>query len=320
MNGVILDYQTLNPHELHMEELRSLPLQWTFHDKTSPEQLQERIQSANILLTNKVVIDRRTIEENPQIKMILILATGTNNVDLEAAKEHGIPVSNISGYSTESVAQQVFASLLSLERNLHRYRLSMEAGEWSKSPFFCHQPYPIRDLTGLKIGLIGYGTIAQRVHELANAFGMEVLISQSLIPSKKAKEGRIPLNELLSESDVVSLHCPLSEYSRNLIGKEEFEMMKDSAVLINMARGGIVDENALYHALKNKEIAGAVTDVLTTEPPPADHILLREPMHNLIVTPHIAWASVQARQILVDQAVEIVDSFLNGKLMNQVNG
>src|SRR5690625_4648663 len=148
MNGVILDYQTLNPHELHMEELRSLPLQWTFHDKTSPEQLQERIQSANILLTNKVVIDRRTIEENPQIKMILILATGTNNVDLEAAKEHGIPVSNISGYSTESVAQQVFASLLSLERNLHRYRLSTEAGGWSKSPLFCHQPDTIRDLTG----------------------------------------------------------------------------------------------------------------------------------------------------------------------------
>lgn len=320
MNGVILDYQTLNPNELNMEELGSLPLQWTFHDKTSPEQLQERIQSANILLTNKVVINRRTIEENPQIKMILILATGTNNVDLEAAKEAGIPVSNISGYSTESVAQQVFASLLSLERNLYRYRLSMDAGEWSKSPFFCHQPYPIRDLSGLKMGLIGYGTIAQRVHELAEAFGMEVLISQSLVPSNRAKEGRIPITDLLRESDVISLHCPLSEYSRNLLGKEEFGMMKDSAMLINMARGGIVDESALYHALKNKEIAGAVTDVLTTEPPPADHILLREPMHNLIITPHIAWASLQARQILVNQAVQVIESFLNGKMMNQVNG
>src|SRR5690625_1824998 len=192
-----------------MEVLRSLPLQWTVDDITSPEQLHERIQSANILITNKVVIDRRTIEENPQIKMILILATGTNNVDLEAAKEHGIPVSNISGYSTESVAQQVFASLLSLERNLHRYRLSMEAGEWSKSPFFCHQPYPIRDLTGLKIGLIGYGTIAQRVHELAEAVGMEVLISESLVPSSKQQDGRTPLPELFRKSDVIILHCPI---------------------------------------------------------------------------------------------------------------
>lgn len=319
MNGVILDYQTLNPHELNMERLKSLPVQWTIHDKTSADLTQERISDAQIILTNKVVIDRSAIEANPQIKMILILATGTNNVDLEAAKEAGIPVSNISGYSTESVAQHAFAALLNLERNLYRYRLSMDAGEWSESPFFCHQPYPIRDLTGLTMGLIGYGTIARRVHELADAFGMSVLISESLVPSNRKQDDRVPLQELLRQSDVVSLHSPLSEYSRNLIGEEEFAMMKNSAILINMARGGIVDEPALYHAVKNNEIGGAVTDVLTTEPPPADHILLREPMHNLIITPHVAWASEQARQILVDQAADVIDGFLNGKVINQVN-
>ena len=320
MNGVILDYQTLNPHELNMEGLKSLPVQWTLYNETSSDLIQDRIKDANLILTNKVVIDRKIIEANPQIKMILILATGTNNVDLKAAKEAGIPVSNISGYSTESVAQHVFATLLNLERNLYRYRLSMDAGEWSQSPFFCHQPYPIRDLTGLTVGLIGYGTIAQRVHELADAFGMNVLISESLVPSNKKQEGRTPLAELLKQSDVVSLHCPLSEYSRNLIGEDEFALMKNSVIVINMARGGIVDEEALYHALKNNEIGGAVTDVLSTEPPPADHILLREPMPNLIITPHVAWASVQARQILVDQAVDVINGFLSGEIINQVNG
>jgi len=318
MKAVILDYETLSPDDLNLSALWDLPFNWVRFDTTSAEQTANRISDAEVILTNKVVLDRQLLSENPQIKYIVILATGTNNVDLNAASEFGIPVSNIVGYSTESVAQHTFAVLLSLKRKLTEYRASVDSGEWSASPFFCLPVHSIQDLCGQTLGIIGYGTIGKRVHELAEAFGMNILISESLVPGSSNSENRTDLETLYKESDVISLHCPLSEYSKNLIGKKELAIMKQSAILLNMARGGIVNEDELFSALKSGEIAGAATDVMTEEPPSEDHILLKEKLPNLLITPHVAWASRQARQNLINQLGELLQGFLDGEIMNRV--
>jgi glycerate dehydrogenase len=318
MKAVILDYETLTPSDLDLSNLWNLPFDWVRFDTTSAKQTAERISSAEIVLTNKVVLDRELLSNNPQIKYIVILATGTNNVNLEAASELGIPVSNIVGYSTESVAQHTFATLLNLQRKLSEYRTSVDIGEWSASPFFCLPVHSISDLSGQTMGIIGYGSIGKRVHELAEAFGMNVLISESLVPGSSPSEERIDLKTLYRESDVISLHCPLSEYSKNLIGKKELSIMKSNAILLNMARGGVVNESDLFSALKNGEIAGSATDVLTEEPPSKDHIFLKEQLPNLLITPHVAWASRQARQNLVNQLQGLLNNFLDGEIKNQV--
>jgi glycerate dehydrogenase len=319
MKAVILDYKTLSPEDLELSSLWDLPFEWTIHDTTTAGQTDERISEADVILTNKVVLDRDLLSANPQIKYVIIMATGTNNVDLEAASELGIPVSNIIGYSTESVAQHTFAALLSLKRKLTEYRISVNTGEWSASPFFCLPIHSIQDLSGETLGLIGYGAIGKRVKELAEAFGMKVLISESLVPGSSKSDERVPLEKLYQESDVISLHCPLSNYSRNLIGEKQFSMMKSNAILLNMARGGIVNEADLFEALKNGSIAGSATDVMMEEPPSDDHILLKEELSNLLITPHVAWASRQARQNLVNQLAGLLESFLNGTVQNQVN-
>jgi len=318
MKAVFLDYQTLSPEDLELQHLWNMPFNWVRHDSTSAGQTADRISDSEILLTNKVVIDRQLLSDNPQIKYIIILATGTNNVDLDAASELGIPVSNIVGYSTESVAQHTIATLLNLKRKLTEYRISVNTGEWSASPFFCLPIHSIQDLSGQTLGIIGYGSIGKRVHELAEAFGMNVLISESLVPGSSSSENRTDLETVFKESDVISLHCPLSEYSKNLIGKKELSMMKQSAILLNMARGGIVVEDDLFDALKAEEIAGSATDVSTEEPPSENHILLKEEFSNLLITPHVAWASQQARQNLANQLGELLQSFLDGEIMNRV--
>lgn len=319
MKAVILDYKTLSPDDLELKSLWDLPFDWIRYDTTSAGQTADRISDAEVVLTNKVVLDRQLLADNPQLQYIVILATGTNNVDMEAASELGIPISNIVGYSTESVAQHTFATLLSLKRKLTEYRTSINTGEWSASPFFCLPIHSIQDLSGQTLGIIGYGAIGKRVHEIADAFGMNVLISESLVPDSSSSEDRTDLETLYRDSDVITLHCPLSEYSKNLIGDEELSKMKTTAVLLNMARGGIVNEEALFEALKSNEIAGSATDVMTTEPPSEDHILLKELLPNLLITPHVAWASRQARQNLVNQLSELLQSFLNGEIKNQVS-
>jgi glycerate dehydrogenase len=318
MKAVFLDYKTLSPEDLELQKLWEMPFKWALHDSTTAGQTADRISDAEVILTNKVVIDRQLLSDNPQIKYIVILATGTNNVDLEAASELGVPVSNIVGYSTESVAQHTFATILSLKRKLTEYRISVNTGEWSASPFFCLPIHPIQDLSGQTLGIIGYGSIGKRVHKIADAFGMNVLISESLVPGSSNSEDRTSLKTLYKQSDVISLHCPLSEYSKNLIGKKEFSMMKPSAILLNMARGGIVIENDLFDALKTGQIAGSATDVMTEEPPSEDHILLKEELSNLLITPHVAWASQQARQNLVNQLGDLLRAFLDGDLKNLV--
>lgn len=319
MKAVILDYKSLAPQDLKTDQLLSLPFDWKLYDTTKSAETSERLKNADIVLTNKVVVDKDLLNKHSQIKLIVILATGTNNVDLAAANSLGIPVCNVVDYSTESVAQHTFACLLMLVRRLVEYRTAVENKRWSKSPFFCLLDYSIEDLSDKTLGIIGYGAIGKRVDELAQAFGMNVVISESLVPGNPPQRGRIPLIELLRKSDVVTIHSPLSQYTRNLMDDAKLNIMKETAILLNMGRGGIVDEVALCSALKSGKIMAAAIDVLTDEPPTKDHILLRENLPNLLITPHNAWASRQSRQNLVDQVVFILEGFLNEELINLVN-
>ncbi|TVR18047.1 MAG: D-2-hydroxyacid dehydrogenase [Balneolaceae bacterium] len=318
MKAVILDYASLAPHDLDTKALFAMPFDWFTYNTTKPEETSERISDADIILTNKVVIDRELLSTNHKIKLIIILATGTNNVDLEAAKERSIPVCNVVNYSTESVAQHTFACLLHLQRRLGEYDKSVRDSSWTESPFFCLLDFTIEDLSDKTLGIIGYGAIGKRVKELAEAFRMNVLVSESMVPGR-SKVGRVPLDTLLAESDVVSIHSPLSEYTENLINSEKLALMKDGAMLINMGRGGIVNEADLLEALTSGKLKAAAIDVLSVEPPEKENSIIKNQPDNLLVTPHIAWASKQARQNLVNQIVEILKSADRGSLINRVN-
>lgn len=320
MKAVILDYKSLSPHDLSTDELFSIPFDWETFDTTKPGETSKRIEGADIILTNKVVINKELLSDNPAIKLIIILATGTNNVDLETAKELEIPVCNVVDYSTESVAQHTFACLLMLSRRLRDYDKSVRNNSWSASPFFCLLDFTIEDLSGKTLGIIGYGAIGKRVHELAEAFNMNVIISESVVPGSSSQKDRVALDELLSVSDVVSIHSPLSPYTKDLINQEKLKLMKNSALLINMGRGGIINEDDLLGALTVGTIKGAALDVLSAEPPAKSHPLIQNQPDNLLITPHVAWASRQSRQRLADQVVEILKNFQTGNLINRVNG
>lgn len=317
LKAVILDYQSLAPSDLELDALWGLPLEWHRHDYTTVDETAARIAGMDIVLTNKVVLDKALLEDNPQLKLVIILATGTNNIDLEAAKNLQIPVCNIINYSTESVVQHTFACLLSLVSRLREYDRAVRQGSWNNSPMFTVLDYPIQEIAGKTMGIIGYGAIGKRVAEVAEAFGMKVLVSESLVPGSSTK-GRTPRAEVLAKADVLSVHCPLSDYSYHLLDSAALASMKPSAILLNMARGGIVHEQALLQALTDGTIACAATDVLSREPPPADHPLLK-PLDNLLVTPHIGWASREARQELVAQVDAIIRGYFNNRLINQVN-
>jgi glycerate dehydrogenase len=251
------------------------------------------------------------------LKLICVAATGTNNVDLATAKKRDIPVCNVTGYATESVVQHVFMLLLNLVRQMPAYQQALQNGRWQQSAHFCFLEYSIESLSGKTIGIVGYGELGRAVAQMAEHFGMRVLVAQRL--HGELVKGRIPLDELLTQVDVVSLHCPLTDETRHLIGARELQLMKPSAILINTARGGIVDENALLDALNNRHIAAAALDVLAEEPPRADHPLLRERRSDLVITPHIAWASRQARQKLIEGIAANIHGWLNGNITNRVN-
>ena len=270
-----------------------------------------------IILTNKVEITRAMLEENPGIRCIIILATGTNNVDLVAAKERNIPVCNIQAYSTESVVQQTFAMLLALKTHIRAYSQAVEKGDWCQSPSFALLDYPISEIAGSTLGIIGFGAIGRRVKQVAEAFGMKVLVAQSLSGTKEL--GRGSVDSLYEKADVISIHSPLTPESADLVGHDAFKKMKHSAILLNLGRGGIVNEAALAHALKSSIIAAAAMDVLTQEPPKIDHVLLDPTIPNLLLTPHVAWASQQARQQLLDQVVDILQSLTTDTVINCVN-
>ena len=317
MNIVILDGYTANPGDLSWESLKDLG-QLTVYDRTRPEETVERAKEADIVLTNKVLLQRSEIEQLPRLKYIGVLATGYNVVDIEAAQEHGIIVTNVPAYSTESVAQMVFAHLLNVTNRTEHYAQKNRAGEWSSCTDFCYCDTNLTELAGKTFGIVGLGNIGRRVAAIAQAFGMSVVA----YTSKSADElpagiGKRSIDELLSESDVLSLHCPLTHDTRHLINSRTLRLMKPSAVIINTGRGPLVNDQDVADALRENRIAAFCADVLTEEPPRADNPLLS--CENAFITPHIAWATNEARIRLIAVVIDNVKAFVAGKPINVVS-
>ena len=290
--------------------------EWQEHARTTPDQVLTHAADAKVVVTNKVKLPAALLEKLPQLKLVAVAATGVDHVDLDAARRLGIAVCNVRDYATHSVPEHVFTVLLALRRNLIAYAVAATNGTWSRAENFCLLDWPIEDLAGSTLGIIGGGTLGKSVAKLGAAFGMRVLLAEQR--GAPLRPGRVAFEQVLAEADVLSLHLPLTSATRHLIGATELASMKTSAILINSARGGVVDEVALVEALRAKRLAGAAVDVLTTEPPPADHPLLTANLANLLVTPHIAWASRQAQQRMADEVVENIAAFLRGELRNRI--
>ena len=282
------------------------------YDKTAPQDVPARLAEASIAVTNKVALRGPVLEQLPQLKLIAVAATGYDVVDIAACRARGIAVANIRNYAVHTVPEHVFTLVLALRRNLLAYREDVNQGEWQKSEQFCLFTHPIGDLHGATLGICGEGAIGQGTAAIARAFGMRVLFADHE-PPKDPTVQFTPFSEVLKNSDVISLHCPLTPATRDLIGIEQFRQMRRNALLINTARGGLVNEAALIQALDEALIAGAGFDVLTVEPPPAEHPLLKVRRPNFILTPHIAWASDNAMQTLADQLVDNIDAWAAGK-------
>ena len=317
MKAVFLDYESLDQHDLDLSALEASFDTLSLYPSTSQAQLLERVQHADVIISNKVIVDAATIQQCPNLKLILISATGTNNIDLIQARAQGIVVCNCQGYGTSAVAQHTLTLMLALATSLLQYDRAVQQGQWNKSPIFCLLDFPIIEFEGKTLGILGYGELGQAVAKLAEAFGMKVLVGS--LPNRPSDSSRIPFAALLPQVDFLSLHCPLTEDTRDLIDAKAFDAMKPSAFLINCARGGIVNEQALADALVQGKIAGAATDVLTVEPPKEGNVLLDPHLPNLIVTPHSAWGSVDARQRIVKQMVENAEAFKAGQPIRQVN-
>lgn len=316
MRIVILDGYSANPGDLSWKELEQMG-EVTVYDRTSPSETVQRAADADIVLTNKVVLDREKIAQLPRLKYIGVLATGYNVVDIEAAHEHGIIVTNVPAYSTESVAQMVFAHLLTVTNRTEHYAIQNRSGRWTANPDFCYWDFPLMELAGKTFGIVGLGNIGRRVAEIAFAFGMKVKAmtskSQAQLPAGIEKA---ELQTLLSSADVLSLHCPLTDKTRHLINADTLRQMKPTAILINTGRGPLIDDQAVADALKEGRLGAFCADVLTTEPPSSNNPLLSQ--SNAFITPHIAWASTEARTRLLQIAIANVRAFANGKPQNAV--
>jgi glycerate dehydrogenase len=286
------------------------------HERTPDAEVAARIEGFQVVLANKAVLDRRAIAGNRQLRLIALTATGTNNVDTAAAREAGVAVCNLRDYCTPSVVQHVFALLLALTHRLADYQALVRAGRWQQAGQFSVFDHPIRELAGRAMGIVGYGALGRGVARAAEAFGMQVLLANR--PGTAPADGRHDLDEMLPRLDVLSLHCPLTEATRGLVSRARLSRMKPDAVLINTARGALVDAQALADALRSGRLGGAGIDVLEREPPPADHPLLDPAIPNLIVTPHVAWAAREARQRCLDELALNVESFLAGGRRNRV--
>jgi len=318
MNIVVLDGYTLNPGDLTWKDLEALG-QCTVYDRTSPQETVSRAKDAEMVLTNKTVLSSDVIKLLARLKYIGVLATGYNVVDIEAARNSGIPVTNVPAYSTPSVAQMVFAHLLNLTQHVAHHAETVRCGRWTCNPDFCYWDTPLVELAGLTMGIIGFGRIGQATARLALAFGMKVIAYDIATPSRMPEGCQfVELEEIFRVSDVISLHCPLTPQTEKIINKERLELMKKTAYLVNTSRGALVDEQALAQALNNERIAGAGLDVLSTEPPDRNNPLLQA--KNCYITPHIAWATRAARKRLLKVVVDNVASFLAGRPQNVVNG
>ena len=313
MKAVFLDTEGL--HSLALTSLEKECDSLQLFRTTTPEEVAKRIADADIIILNKVKISRQHLEMAPSVRLICIVATGTDVVDLTEAAKLGVTVCNCQAYGTDSVVQHVFSLMLALHTNLLPYHAAVQAGRWQTSNQFCFLDYPIVELKNRTLGIVGYGTLGRGIAEIAGAFGMKVVIARR---PGNPPDDRPPLAEMLGEVDVLTLHCPLTDQTRNLIDAKALALMKPTSFLLNCARGGIVDEVALLDALVTKKIAGAAIDVLRTEPPRDPNPLLEAKLPNLIITPHIAWASKEARQRIIDQTVENIRAFKVGKPIRTV--
>ena len=314
MRIVVLDGYTLNPGDLSWKDLQALG-DCTVHDRTSPDELLIRAKGARVLLTNKVVLGRGTMEQLPDLAYIGVLATGYNVVDVEAARERGIVVTNVPAYGTDSVAQFTFALLLELASGVGRHDKAVRSGRWSKSPDFSFCDFSMRELAGLTMGIIGYGAIGRAVAPIASGFGMKVIVCTRT----RGRDGEVvyvDLDTVFTESDVLSLHCPLTPETEGLVDKNRLEKMKETAFLINTSRGPLVDELALADALNTGQIGGAALDVLSVEPPPMKNPLFNA--RNCIITPHVAWATLAARKRLLGTVVSNLRAWVEGRPINVV--
>ena len=308
MKAVFLDRSTIDS-SISLEVIRSQVSELVEYDLTSPQETFERVKDAEIIITNKVVIDSALMEKLSNLKLICITATGMNNVDLVAAKDHDIVVRNVSGYSTHSVTQHVFTYLLNAVSNVPAYLKNNTENPWQESQKFCQIDFPVNELYGMKLGILGYGNLGKSVAKVAQAFGMEILISERP-GEQKVRDGRLPFKDMLQQSDVISLHCPLTEDNLGLFDKNVFAQMRQGAIFINTARGPIVSSEALVEALKSGQIAHAIVDVLEQEPPPKDHPLVQTDIPNLTLTHHIAWGSLQAQEVLIEGVVSNIENFM----------
>lgn len=316
MNIVFLDRDTISPETT----LRSPAFahQWHQYDRTTADQAAERIADADIVIVNKVKLSAETLAKAPKPKLLAVAATGTDNIDLAACQQRGIVLSNVRNYAKHTVPEHTFALIFALRRSICAYRDAVKAGRWQEAAQFCFFDHPIRDLAGSTLGIIGDGVLGQAVATIGRALGMRVLFSAH---KSRSGQGRLytPFEDVLKQSDVLTLHCPLNANTRNMIGAPEFAQMARKPLLINTGRGGLVDEAAVGPALNAGQIAGAAFDVTTVEPPPLDHpfmALLERP--DFILTPHVAWASAEAIQALADQLIDNIESFANGLPLNVV--
>ena len=310
---VVLDRDTLVNRPFDFD----FPHTLSSYGTTEAHETLERIRGANIVITNKVVISAQAFAENPQFKLVAVTATGVNNVDVEAAKQNGTAVCNIRAYGNESVAEHAFMMMITLMRNLPAYQRDVAAGLWENSPFFCHLGAPMRDLNGKTLAIFGRGNIGKTLATYAQAFKMNVVFAEHK-NAQSVRDGYVSFDEAIRSADVVSLNCPLTPQTANMIGEAELQQMKPGAILINCGRGGLVDEAALVAALKYGQIGGAGFDVLTQEPPRDGNPLLKARLPNLIVTPHIAWASQEAANRLFDILLDNINRFVAGSPQNLV--
>ena len=315
---VFLDRASIDLDDLDLSQIEQ-STELVSHAGCSADEVLDKCRDAEIIIVNKVRLQREHFTALPRLRLVCVIATGTNNVDLGAASESGVVVCNVRDYAAASVSQHVMMLILALTGHFLQYQRDIHQGAWQNQDQFCLLTYPMQELQGKTIGLIGYGHIAHAVEKLALAFGMQVLIGQSLNPASANQPDRVELDELYRQSDIISVHCPLTEQSRNLITRREFDLMKPSAMVINAARGGIINETDLIAALQGGQIAGAGIDCLTEEPPSADHPLITAELPQLIITPHNAWGTIQARQRLVDGTARNIQDYLDQAIHNQVN-
>ncbi|MDX1404435.1 MAG: D-2-hydroxyacid dehydrogenase [Woeseiaceae bacterium] len=318
MKAVFLDFGTMGASELDPSPLAEVVADFKAFDSTPADLVAERISGVDFVFVNKIRMTEDIIAGAGSLRFIGLTATGVDNVDLEAAKRHQVAVCNIRAYCTQSVVEHVFATLLNLAHNVRRYDALVRSGAWQQADNFCMLEYPIRELSGMTLGIVGHGVLGGGVTDVARTFGMRVMIARRPSQSARADDGRHDLEEVLRACDVLSLHCPLTDETRGLIGAHELKLMKPTAILINTARGGLIDTAALAEALSDGTIAAAAIDVLPDEPPVDGDPLLDYQGDNLIITPHIAWGTVEARQNAIEEVAANVRAFLAGEERNRV--